>query len=168
MTHTLRIFFVVLAAALTFAGCKTNEANYRAAYEKAKEKGQSTAVDKSVYEQIDREDGPVAVTVDNVQLPVKTLILSVADTQAFPNAKVLKYNVATAKFRQVFNANSMAKRLIANGFGYAFIAKDREGDFYVVACSTGDASEAQRQLDAVKASSVGTVAPFPYVVVNGR
>lgn len=162
----LRLLLSICAGAILLTGCKTTEANYRAAYEKAKQQGESTAVDREVYENIAREQGPVLATVDGVELPVRSLPLQPVVLDNIDGGKLQRFNVVTARFRQTFNAKSMARKLREAGFENAFVAKDRDDAYYVVAATASTAAEAHQLLDKIKSVSIGAVAPFPFVILK--
>lgn len=145
----------VVFSLLSLTGCKTTEANYRSAYEKAKSKGESSAVDKEVYENITREDQPTVMTFDNVSFPAKGIYMVGVDIPGLTPSVFEKFNVVAAKFKQLFNAKSMAKRLRENGFVNAFVAKDRDDTYYVVAATCRDATEASEKLISLKGTGIG-------------
>lgn len=164
MTRYILLLTAMIMLALT--GCKTSEANYRAAYEKAKNKGQSEAVDPEVYQKIAQEEGPATLTVGGISFPGRAMYLSSVPVENVPNGKIDKYSVTTAKFKQTFNARMMAKRLAENGFADAFVTRDRDDNYYVIAMSTDNLDEALQALDKLKGLQVGANAPFPYVIVR--
>lgn len=151
---------------IALSSCKTSEENYKKAYSKAIEKGVSTAVDKEVYEQIKQEDGPVTTNYDGVTLPVKQLFLSGVSIQDIEPSDIDKFCIVTARFRQTFNARSMANRLREAGFTNAFVAKDRNDAYFVVAATTGSSIEAEQMLQKVEAAKCGANKPFPYIIVK--
>lgn len=165
MKHFIAIAVGTACLAL-LAGCKTTEANYRAAYEKAKQQGQSTAVEQEVYDNIAREQGPATSTVDGVQLPLFSTPLQPVELADIKPGTLDKFNIVTARFRQTFNAKSMARRLHQAGFTNAFVAKDRDDGYFVVACTAATARQAAEELNKLKATHTGAVAPFPYVVMK--
>ncbi|MBR4723047.1 MAG: SPOR domain-containing protein, partial [Muribaculaceae bacterium] len=58
-----------------------------------------------------------------------------------------KYNSVVAEFRQLFNANSMAKRLRDAGYDGTFVVETKEPIYYVVVATADTPEEA---LDSVK------------------
>lgn len=159
------ILMVAACAAILFTACKTTEANYRSAYEKAKTKGESTAVDKEVYDRIRDEEGPAIMMFDGIGLPSRGLYLSPVELDSITGS-IGKFNIATGRFKQTFNAKSMARRLRDNSYTNAFVAKDREGYYYVIAATADSASEASEILNSVKKKGNGSVAPFPYIIIK--
>lgn len=161
------IFSVPLFVALvSMTGCKTSEANYRSAYEKAKEHGESVAVDKDVYEKIAQEEGPAMMSIGGCEFPGKALYITCVQEDGASPVSVRGYSVAAMRFKQAFNAGSVAKRLKEAGFGTSFVAKDRDGYYYAVAASVETASEAKGIIDKLGKSGINMVSPFPYVIIK--
>lgn len=162
----MKKYSYILLLALVLGGCKTTEANYKAAYEKAKSKGESTAIDKEVYDRIRNEEGPSVMTFGNVTFPAKGVRLSVVELPEMKTGVIDRFSVCNGRFRQTFNAKSMARRLQENGFPDAFVAKDREGAYYVICASVSNPEEAKQLLDSAIEKGNGAVAPFPYIIVK--
>lgn len=158
----------MMAVALLVGACKTSEANYRAAYEKAKDKGRSDAVEAEVYQQIEREQQPSELTFGSVSFPARYMNLTTADINKENIGKVEKFSVVMASFRQAFNASSMAARLRDMGFEKAFVAIDRDGSYFVVAVSTSESETAAQSLTRALGMPTGARAPFPYVAVSAQ
>ena len=162
--NSLLLLSVAVLTLLT--GCKTTEANYRAAYEKAKSKGESEAVDREVYDQIERESGPAIMTFGDVEFPCRPDYLAVQPLKDLPGGTVRNFSLTTGQFKQTFNAQSMAKRLKELGFADAFVCKNREGFYVVIAGSYAEAAEVAEAYNRVKGMQVGAVGHFPYVIVK--
>ncbi len=163
----MKKYLVLIAiAAMSLTGCKTTEANYRAAYETAKEKkasGLGTDVDSAMA----KEEQAHETKVGDVTLPVlNTRLYAVAAEGA--NAVTPKaYSVGVAKFKQIFNARSLCSRLRDGGFDGAFVAMDREKNYYVLTGTTADADEAAKLLSETEGSEVFKAKPpFPAVIVS--
>ena len=160
---------ITLAVIIGFmlSSCKTTEANYKKAYEMAKTKGESEAVDPEVYAQIYREAAPDTIVVDNVSFPGKSLYLRPVAAQGLEAGTVGKYNVAAATFKQLFNAKDMALRLRRDGYDHAFVAVDRDENYYVIAFSTLSASDAGEVLHRLNlAEHIAISNPFPYIIIR--
>lgn len=160
--------FLLLAAvaAMALTGCKTTEANYRAAYETAKEK-KSSGLGADVDNAIAKEEQPKETKVGDVTMPVlNTRLYAVAAEGA--NAVTPKiYSVGVAKFKQIFNARSLCSRLRDGGFAGAFVAVDREKNYYVLTGTTADSDEAAKLLTETERSEVFKAkSPFPAVIVS--
>lgn len=153
----------IVALILSVASCKTTEANYRAAYEIAKEK-QLDGGDSTVTAGLKNELQPRMMTIQGVQLPVRTEPLVATKDGGKTTAELKVYNVVAASFRQKFNAQSYQKRLIEAGYD-SFLANNRAGTFFVVAATTQSPAEASAQLDKLKGESGFHFQPtFPYVL----
>ena len=159
------IVLTIFLLTLVLTGCKTSEANYRAAYEKAKTRGESEAVDREVYDKIAQEQGPSPMTFGSVTIPGKKMYMSVMPTEDVAPGTVRSFSVVAARFKQLFNARSVAKRLKEMGFNDAFITKDREDYYYAVASSVGSALEALDVMNRLKESGLAMPETFPYVIV---
>lgn len=158
---------IILFAMLTLivvTGCKTTEANYRAAYETAKERADAGGLDSTVYALMRREARPGMLKVGNDTLPLTTQY--VKSTAIDGEDKPLdRYNIVVAQFKQLFNAKSMVRRLKGAGYADASIAETREPLYYVIASSHGDAASALRGLEAIKSQPPLPLRdPFPWVL----
>ncbi|MDE5934614.1 MAG: hypothetical protein K2K33_10240 [Muribaculaceae bacterium] len=163
----IRILYAAgVAVVMLLSGCKTTEANYKAAYETAREKNAST-IGTEVDSAIAGEDSPKEQTFGDVVLPTigRRLYAVKADGADSVNPKL--YNVAVARFRQLFNARSLCARLREGGFEGAFLAMDKDRDYYVLTGTTSEAQEASVLLSETVASDVfKPKTPFPCVIVS--
>lgn len=161
MKHT-PIICAALLAVMVLGGCKTNENNYRAAYEMARQK-ERAGIDSTVYEKIRKEARPTQVDVAGRQLPA--LDVAVRVTAGLGDAAQLQpYCVAVAQFKQLFNAKAMTTRLRDGGYE-AFVVETREPLYYVIAGGEATAEEAAALLDRVSADK-GIVLrdPYPFIL----
>lgn len=146
------------------AGCKTNEANYRAAYEKAMEKRTETG-DSATTAALRAAELPKPMTIGGVTLPVLTAPVKLVDNAGGTDQSIQRYCVVVGKFKQVFNARSMRQRLADHGWNEAFVVVDRRNDNYVIAASTSQPVEAQLLFEKVKAdTSMVLRDPLPYIL----
>lgn len=134
-----RILFVISALFLLLLpfGCKTTEANYKKAYDRAKDNVHLQGGDDStVYTQYRREATTTKVAVDGDTLAFRTDYLMAIADNGKPAPRMGQYNVAVGRFKQIFNARSQRDRLIAQGrYPGAFIAQTREPMYYVIAAT---------------------------------
>lgn len=160
-----KLLFIAAIFVIALGACKTNEANYKAAYEKAKEKRTETG-DSLTTSQLRSSMIPKMTSVGSENLPVLTLPVSVyRDKDNVPEGQLKKYLIVVGQFRQIFNAGSMAKRLAANGDYSAFVVFNRQKDYFVVAAATDSPEEAASLLRKIKADgSVVVREPYPYVL----
>lgn len=158
------LLLAAVVAALGFSSCRTTEANYRAAYEKAKEKQYDTGDSLSALE-LKNESLPKDMNIGGVTLPVRTEPLGVTKEGGGEAADLKLYNVVAGTFRQRFNAVSMAQRLSGLGYGHPFVVHNRLGHYYVVAGSVSTPVAAKELLDSLTAdNNMVLQAPFPYVL----
>jgi len=161
--------YIAVAALLAAGACKTNEANYRAAYEAAKEKIDTDNADIDVALMDKERPRPMVFGADT--LPTRSFFIGyTTDGGADKDRSLVKgYCVVVGKFKQVFNARSMRQRLIANGYPSALVIHDTLKDYYVIATTTNDTRQAAIDLAKVRAdSSLVLKSPFPYVLLPGH
>lgn len=159
-----KIYLVAAIASLIFTGCKTTEANYKAAYEIAKEK-QERAEDDGTGAKLQQFADPKETTVDGVKLMMHTDYVGFVTGGGVTRDDLYRYNVVVGRFRQVFNAKQMRERLIAAGYEKACVVSTRDAGFYVIAISCKTPQEAEQGIERVKAdSSLSLRAPLPFIL----
>lgn len=159
-----KLLFIAIVAALTMGACKTNEANYRDAYEKAKAKRTETG-DSATTSALRSASDPKPLTVDGITVPALTMPVRVTKKVSPDAVELARYCVVVAQFRQIFNARSMSERLREQGFDGAFVVEDRDQNYYVVAGTTGIIADAVALMDRLNADpAVVLRAPYPYVL----
>ena len=157
------IYLFAILILLGAYACKTNEANYRDAYEKAKEKKTET-VDSLPTAMLRQSDLPRLMKIGNDSVPVRTFPIT-RKIDAGSEDGIKKFCVVVGKFRQIFNASSMSKRLAEDGYTYACVVHDRDNYYYVIASSTDIPTEVTPQLDRVRNDkSIVLHSPFPYIL----
>lgn len=161
-----RPLLIACLTALTLGACRTTEANYRAAYEKAKaHRGESDGIDGTIYDAIRRETDPRPLVVGGDTIPARRLY--VTPVEAPDGIGSGAYNVVVAQFKQLFNARSMRDRLRSAGYDGAMILSTPEPLYYVTACSAPDAEgAAMLYKEFVKSEPIATKAPFPWVLIT--
>ncbi|MDE5688891.1 MAG: SPOR domain-containing protein [Paramuribaculum sp.] len=162
---TKHLFFITVAAsALALGGCKTTEANYKAAYEIAKQK-QVENMGGDTSAKLEQFALPKERTVDGVKLEMRTEAIGFPADGGASRAVIKRYNIVVGQFRQIFNARQMRERLIANGYEGACIVSTRNQVYYVVAASCATPKEAAEAVGSVKSDSRITLrAPLPFVL----
>lgn len=168
----IRIFNIIaiigFLSLTVVSSCKTTEANYRDAYNKAVEKRTNTG-DAASTGALKEQKIPKPMCFGADTLMVRTERVSLTPDCGAGASVLKKYCVVVASFRQVFNAKSMCERLRKNGYPDAFVVNNRTDDHYVVAAATDLPSEAAKIIDAVKAdASIVLKAPYPYVLRPGQ
>ncbi len=163
-----KIFIPVAAALLLYtAACKTNEANYRSAYEAAKEKQLTgdSLTDKGLLDQ--QRPKPMVFGSDTLLCRTEYIGYTRDGGADLDKSKVKKFCVTVGKFKQVFNARSMRERLLSHGYPRAMVLHNNMKEYYVVANTTGNAHEASLMVDSVKADTALTLRA-PYILLPGH
>ncbi len=160
----LPVIILVLAAVLT--GCKTNENNYRQAYEAAvAQREESAGLDSTIYSRIRNSARTSKLVVGADSLPVRTEYIGYTEDGGASRATVKRYNIVVGQFKQVFNAKAMRKRLLEQGYDSAFIVHTREPLYYVVTATCATPEDAAREFERVKSDkNIVLRAPVPFVL----
>lgn len=164
MKHILT--FAALALILPgLQSCKTTEANYRQAYEKAIARDDDDMpLDSTVYgtqrnaatRVIETPDGPVEV---------RAKLVRITEGGGGIPEKLHRFNVVAGQFKQRFNAISMRDRLADAGYPGAFVVETAEPYYYIVVASCSDAAEAAREAEQFKNAGVITMRePCPFIL----
>ena len=144
------IFTALLAVVAIMTGCKTNENNYRAAYEAAvSHHEENSGVDSTIYARIRNQARMSDLVVDGDSLPLRTEYIGYTDGGGASRETIKRYNVVVGQFKQVFNAKAMRDRLVEHGYE-AVIVNTREPLYYVVAATCADPQEAASVMKRVK------------------
>lgn len=169
MKKTPILIVMAVSSLLLSTACKTTEANYRAAYERAKAK-QNEGIDSATVEAIEKENAPGIMQVaDGVSFPLVSRFVKVTEGTGATRENLKKYSVVVAVFSQLFNAQSMRERLVDQGlYPGAFVVQAGE-DYYVVAVSVDDPAEAGAQYEAIrKSGTIRMKSPLPWVLRRPR
>ncbi len=160
-----KLILALLIIASVMTACKTTEANYRAAYEIAKEKHTETG-DSLTTQQLRNSLQPRAMAIGSDTLMVRTeTVITVANVDKGTSPTLKKYCVVVAKFRQIFNARSMRQRLADNGYSEAVVLRNNQSDYYVAAGVFDASSDATALIERLKSDkSVVLRAPYPYTL----
>lgn len=169
---TIKVILILLAI-VGAVSCKTNEANYRAAYEKAKEKQNSADYGDSALDGIRDRQTPKLRVVDGDSLYVRVEAVKAMriDDKAkneplFGPGELKPYNVVVGEFQQLFNAKSMCNRLKENGYSDAFLLQNGESHYFVVCQDFKKSSEVKSMVEKVgKDSRLSLKKPYPYVLI---
>ncbi len=163
----MRFFLSVLCIAMLLAasGCKTTEANYRAAYEVAKEKSaEKSPVEGTIYDQMRREAIDSRLIVKGDSLPMLTVQVATVPQYSTPET-VKQYSVVVNQFKQVFNAKSQVARLRESGYPGALLVVTAEPLYYVVAESVATPDDAAAAFKKVMDDkNIVMKSPFPWIL----
>lgn len=162
--HLLPI--VALMIAMLAVGCKTNEANYRQAYETAKEGMKNkNAIDSTIYSRIRNNAQTTNLIVGNDTLGVRTEHIAIPQDGGMTRERLKRYNVVVGQFKQIFNARQMRERLQNSGYADAFIINTAEPLYYVCTQTCTTADEAVHELEKVKNDkSIVLREPLPFLL----
>ena len=163
---------MVLAVALgAVTGCKTTEANYRQAYEKAiagREDG--LQIDSTIYGSVRRDMRQRSVVgKDGRAIIVKNQLVKVTPDGGGIPENLREFNIVVGQFKQLFNAKSMRNRLVDNGYPEAFVVQTAEPYYYVVLASRADVADTHEILAAfMKRQAVPVKSPCPFILQATR
>lgn len=163
------IIYTAAAASLLCgaSGCKTTEANYKAAYDVAKARQKQTTeddgLDRHTRDMLERQRrGHRSILIAGRDtLEVTTMFLK-ADKEG---DSIPQYGIAVNEFTQVFNARAMCKRLRDNGFDGAYVVHTAQPAYYVVSAGTNDPAKIPALLSlADKVRDLGMGREFPRII----
>lgn len=164
----MRNLIVVIAAlTLIVTACKTSEANYRQAYQKAIEaRGEADDIDSTVYGAVRRQSNTMAVALPSGRtMDVRRQLVRVTDGGGGIRENLHRYCVVAGQFKQRFNALSLRNRLVDNGFPGAFVVETAEPYYYIL---TGSYDNGDDALDALKTLDENTrykpKSPCPFIL----
>ncbi len=163
----MRFFLSVLCIAMLLAasGCKTTEANYRAAYEVAKEKSaEKSPVEGTIYDQMRREAIDSRLIVKGDSLPMLTVQVATVPQYSTPET-VKQYSVVVNQLKQALNAKSQVERLREPGYPGALLVVTAEPLYYVVAESVATPDDAAAAFKKVMDDkNIVMKSPFPWIL----
>ncbi len=147
------IAIVGLLGMASLAGCKTTEANYRAAYEKtiAARQESGDSIENTIYglERAKVTTGTVETTSGTFEM--RSMMVKVTDGGGGIREHLRQYNAVVGQFKQRFNAESLRERLVDAGYAGAFIVETAEPYYYVVLKSSGNIDEAAMAIAKLRA-----------------
>lgn len=148
--------------------CKTTEANYRAAYEKAiAGRDSSEALENTIYGRERRQVGFEYVAVGGDTVAVRRQLVKVTDGGGAIPENLKRYCVVIGQFKQRFNAVSMRDRLaVSEGtLPEAFVVETGEPYYYVIGGSYATIGEAAERLKSFRTNPpVPFREPLPYIL----
>lgn len=158
----IRFFSAISILMLVLVSCKTSEKNYREAYELAK--GGETIQDTLIANLIAADQAPVDVEVAGGIMKMRKEFVSIVKDDGVTIDMLKRYNVVVGRFRQLFNARSMSKRMASLGY-QSFVVVDRTTSYFVVAASTDLQEDALKLYnDILSENRVVYKSPFPWVL----
>ena len=158
------LFFAVSVIAVGVASCKTSEANYRAAYEKAIAGRDSlTALENTIYGK-HRRNATTSLAIagkDTVEM-VSTRV-KVTEGGGGINESLKPYSLVVGQFKQLVNAKSLRERLVEAGYPRAFVVETAEPYYYILLYSYPTRAEAVDACMALQKNS----SSFPIALREG-
>lgn len=143
--------------------CKTSEANYRAAYEKAIAGRDSlTALENTIYGRHRRNTTSSLAVVDNDTVEMIATRVRVTEGGGGINENLGPYSVVVGQFKQLVNAKSLRERLVDAGYPKAFVVETAEPYYYVLLNSYSTQAEAVKACTRVRSAS-----DFPIALRDG-
>lgn len=160
----------VTALLAVLGSCKTTEANYRAAYERAVSGRDSLAtIESTVYGAHRRSMGSRVFVMGADTFEVRSQRVRVTDGGGGITENLRPFNVVVGQFKQLFNARSMRERLADNGYPSAFVVETAEPYYYVVLSSHNEQAAAAAALRDIPASfPVAIKPPLPFILQTSR
>ena len=158
----IKICSAILIFMLMVVSCRTTEKNYRQAYELAK--GTGTIQDTLIANLIAEDQAPVEVEVAGRIMKMRKEYVSIVADKGVSKEMLKRFNVVVGRFKQLFNARSMATRMSSLGYN-SFVVVDRTTSYFVVAAATDIPDEALVLYEKVLSDNrVVYKAPFPWVL----
>lgn len=152
LTGKSAIIGMMVAMAGMMMGCGTNEENYKKAYDKAMEnKGEEA--ESTIYTRVREMSREEKIVTGGDTVNVVVEYVTATEKAGFTASQLKKYNVVVGRFKQLFHAKSMRKRMDEGGYHGAIIVETGEPLYYVVLRSTTDLGEARGVADSVRVSS---------------
>lgn len=161
----MKKLMIVISACALLAGCKTNEANYRQAYEVAKQKYENVDTASTESHRLERYAQPRPRVVDGDTLQLLVQPLNAVAGEGLTSSQISRYNVVVGQFRQIFNARQMRQRLIGSGYGSTAILASPMPLYYVVTMTTDTASQAAAEIRRLQSDAALKLrSPLPFVI----
>lgn len=155
-----------VVALIVMAGCKPSGTAYREAYRSTVAARDAALRDDSAsftpispnMRQTVVAQGPD--TISTVYVPVLLL-----DEGGATLDMLRRYSLVVGRFKQVFNARQMRKRIAGRGYPGAIIVRTGEPLYYVIASSTDSVTDAARALRDVHSDTLFRFhSPLPFIL----
>lgn len=163
------LLLAIAAIAVMATGCRTSEANYRAAYDKAVEgRKEATPLDSTIYGKVRREMRSTALIVGGDTISMRVLpVNATPDENDKVSVPAGAYGVVAGQFKTLFNARSLCRRLQDAGYAEASVVNTAEPYYYVVASWHPDGASAAEAIKTLaKQAPVAMRDPLPFVLKN--
>lgn len=165
----MKKILTLLLVGIFVTGCRTNENNYRSAYEIAKQKKEKSEENIPGGSRLYKYDLPKETVIEGDTLQALRTYAGIVEGGNITREEMKKYNVVVGQFKQLFNARQMMSRIKDNGYVDAGVLVTRQNDFLVISnqlSTPGDALSAIRKVEAD--SMLKLREPLPFVLIpNG-
>ena len=146
---------IFMLAVLALGACKTSEANYRAAYERAAAAREGRdPIDGTIYGAKRNNTPQATVTMHGDTTVERTIRVRVAEEGGGIRENLKQFSVVVAGFKQLFNARSLRERMVDAGFPTTFVVETGEPYYYVVLSSHPNRAEAMNSLTQARHDSL--------------
>ncbi|MDE6498415.1 MAG: SPOR domain-containing protein [Muribaculaceae bacterium] len=159
----------IIALIILVAGCRTSEANYRSAYEKAiAGRDESAPVDSTIYGVVRRQIRTTMLSTGTDTAQLRVMHISVTpdegEKQVHPDVNT-GYGVVAGQFKTLFNARSLCSRLREAGYPDAFVVQTAEPYYYVIAAWLPEGNAAVAAVKELREKTpVAMRKPLPYLL----
>ena len=127
-------------------------------------KGTGTLQDTLIANLIAEDQAPVEVEVAGRIMKMRKEYVSIVTDKDVTKDMLKRFNVVVGRFKQLFNARSMATRMSSLGYS-SFVVVDRTSSYFVVAAATDMSEEALVMYEKVLSDNrVVYKTPFPWVL----
>ncbi|MDE6301068.1 MAG: SPOR domain-containing protein [Muribaculaceae bacterium] len=167
----MKKILVILIALTALAACKTSEANYRAAYERAAgARDGADPLEGTIYGASRRYTPQATVTLNGDTALERTIRVKVTDEGGGIRESLKPFSVVVGGFKQLFNARSMRERLADNGYSSAFVVETGEPYYYIILSSYPNRAEAMSALSAAREATlpVPMKGEYPFILYCPR
>lgn len=167
----MKKLLLICLAIIGLCACKTTEANYRAAYERAAAaRDGADPLEGTIYGASRRNTPQATVTMEGDTTVERTIRVRVTEGGGGITENLRPFSVAIAGFKQAFNAKSLRNRLADDGYPAAFVVETAEPYYYVILSSHSTRAEAMRALTASKTDSlpVPLKRDYPFIIYCPR
>lgn len=160
--HFYSAAILFLSSFIILTGCKTTEANYKAAYDQAvaKRDAEDNGMDGTIYDAARRRATTSTVALSEGTMQVKRERVKLQQPQQ-PNQRPDDYYVLLGQFKQLFNAKSLCQRVREAGYAKAVILMTAE-PLYYIGVPADSPDQLKALMDAInERQPVATKAPYP-------
>ena len=167
MKNLLKIALAAVAVCAGATACRTNEPNYRAAYEKTiAGRDAGVPLDSSVYGKVRRQMTVTMLSAGGDSAELRAIPVNPTPApDGTPGAIPQPYGIVAGQFKTLFNARSLCDRLHETGYTEASIVQTAEPYYYIVASWQPDGATAIAAMRRLQAEApVAMREPVPFIL----